>query len=311
MTLPRKQLISITETPYYHIVSRCVRKAYLCGNDPFTKRSYEHRRQWIVDRIQHLTQIFNIEICAYAVMTNHYHLVVKIRSTANWDDLQVLDNWGLLCSLSHTCQRYLEGEKLSAFELKLVKVQVKIYRERLMSISWFMKLLNQHIATIANKEDKCTGHFWEGRFKSQALLDKRALLTCMAYVDLNPIRSALALTPEDSDYTSVKERIRSNAAWLSHFGHTSKDIPYCLSDYLNLVDYTGRAILKNKRGFIPGDLPAILDRLKVQPDSWLEEINQFSSKGITAVGTIEQLKAFCDKVGKKWNIGLKLTPAPE
>jgi hypothetical protein len=76
-----------------------------------------------------------------------------------------------------------------------------------MDISWFMRLLNQSIATQANQEDNCTGHFWEGRFKSQALLDEAALVACMAYVDLNPVRANIAKTPESSGYTSVKQRV--------------------------------------------------------------------------------------------------------
>ena len=62
-----------------------------------------------------------------------------------------------------------------------------------------MKVLNENIAKQANKEDKCTGHFWESRYKSQALLDEQAVLSCMTYVDLNPIRAAMAPTPEQSD----------------------------------------------------------------------------------------------------------------
>lgn len=80
MTLPRKQLISISDTPYYHITNRYVRRAYLCGHDDKTNRSYEHRRQWIVDRLKFLDTIFTIDICAYAIMHNHYHLVLKVNS---------------------------------------------------------------------------------------------------------------------------------------------------------------------------------------------------------------------------------------
>ena len=72
-----------------------------------------------------------------------------------------------------------------------------------------MRALKEPIARLANKEHKCTGHFWEGRFKSQALLAKAALLSCMAYVDLNPIRTVIAPTPEKSNSTSIQLSIKA------------------------------------------------------------------------------------------------------
>ena len=167
------------------------------------------------------------------------------------------------------------------------------------------------LSSLFNIEDKCTGHFWESRFKSQALLDERALLTCMAYVDLNPIRAAMCRTPESSDYTSIQERIKYKSSKLLAFGKGDKDLPFSLSAYLDLVDYTGRAIVANKRGFIPDELPPILERLNLNPDTWLDELNSFKSIGITAVGTVDQLQAFCEQVGKQFAKGLSLIPALE
>jgi len=85
--------------------------------------------------------------------------------------------------------------------------------------------LNEYISKRANIEDNCTGHFWESRFKSQALLDERALLTCMAYVDLNPIRACMAKTPETSEYTSIQERIKIKKSKLLSFGKGDEGLP--------------------------------------------------------------------------------------
>ena len=171
-----------------------------------------------------------------------------------------------------------------------------------MDISWFMRCLNEHLAREANKEDGCKGRFWEGRFKSQALLDEAALLTCMAYVDLNPIRAKMAKTPEASGYTSIQRRIRNytgttdkkQSAQLKPLRAQGQNpetaIPFTLVNYLELVDWSGRIIRPNKRGHISQDVPPILDRLGIDPDEWLKTM-AWNNRFYRAVGRLQSMRA--------------------
>ena len=76
MTRARQQLISLSDTPWYHLVNRCVRRAFLCGVDSISGQNYEHRREWIEQTMFKLASVFSVDIAAFAVMSNHYHLVV-------------------------------------------------------------------------------------------------------------------------------------------------------------------------------------------------------------------------------------------
>ncbi|MCW8090322.1 transposase, partial [Alteromonas sp. ASW11-130] len=177
--------------------SRCVRRAFLCGKDDNTGKSYEHRRQWVEDRLMFLAEVFCVDVCAYAVMSNHTHVVLRINKSkaASLSVKEVIRRWHKLYKGMLLSQRYVnpaECNAMSEAEVETVKTLAEVYRNRLYDISWFMRLLNEYIARKANKEDGCTGHFWEGRFKSQALMDEAAIAACMAYVDLNPVRACLA-----------------------------------------------------------------------------------------------------------------------
>ncbi len=213
MTQARRDQISLPDTPYYHCINRCVRRAFLCGEDRESGRSYEHRKPWIVDRLKALSSVFSIDVCAYAVMSNHYHVVLRVKTqqAGGWGAEEVVARWKQLFNGSPLIDRYLSGQCASDAERELAEGTIAQWRERLFDISWFMRCLNEGIAREANREDGCKGRFWEGRFKSQALLDERALLACMAYVDLNPIRAGLCETLEGSDFTSIQARIMAVA----------------------------------------------------------------------------------------------------
>ena len=209
MTRARYQQVSLQDTPYYHCISRCVRRAYLCGDDPVTGKNFDHRKQWLVSRIKTLAAQFSIDICAYAIMSNHYHLVLFVneQQARDWDDAEVVKRWTALFPRNAALVATLQKNNYSKAASRRLQQQIGLWRERLMDISWFMRCVNETVARQANREDECSGRFWEGRFKSLALLDEKALVTCMAYVDLNPIRAGITDSLENSDFTSIQERL--------------------------------------------------------------------------------------------------------
>ena len=304
MPEPRYRQVSVDDTPYYHCISRCVRRAFLCGSDPLTGFNFEHRRQWIVDRIKLLCSVFAVDLCAYAIMSNHYHIVIRIdaEQVKTWSDEQVAKRWMQVFNGPLLMRQYLGNADLTATELEWVAELFTTWRNRLCDLSWFMRCINEPIARMANREDHCTGSFWEGRFKSQALLDERAVLACMAYVDLNPIRAAMAKTPEESDYTSVQERINHpENSYLRPFSHNEQDgIPFNLKDYLELVDWGGREIKRHKRGYIPNSAPPILTRLRMDASPVLNYLAKDDHTSLGALGPVSMLRAFAASIGRKF-----------
>ena len=140
MPKPRHTQVSLDATPYYHCVSRCVRRAFLCGTDAHSGQSYEHRRQWIEDKLYELTQVFALDLCAYAVMSNHYHVVLYVDTAEaeSWSREEVINHWHQLFNGTLFSQRHARGETLSRVELTVLNKDVTIWRQRLMNISWFM-----------------------------------------------------------------------------------------------------------------------------------------------------------------------------
>ena len=318
MTQSRQSQVSLSDTPYYHCISRCVRRAYLCGEDKYTEKSFEHRRQWVVERMHYLASLFNIDICAYAIMSNHYHLVLHIDEQHN-ESLtheEVCERWCQLYSKPVLVERWQSEQTTSEAENKAALTIINRWKGRLADISWFMRCLNEFIARKANKEDECSGRFWEGRFKSQALLDEDALLTCMAYVDLNPIRAKMAASVESSEYTSAYERIhgiqqQGKPSDLYHkkplFGfigdenqNDTQGIPFSLLDYIELVDWSGRIIREDKRGAISSQRPRLLSTLGLENDIWLLLASSFGKDYHGAVGSLEALAAYAGNTGKRW-----------
>ena len=312
MAIPRKQLISVTDTPYYHCISRCVRRAFLCGEDKFTGKSYEHRRAWVKDKIEFLSRVFALDISAYAIMSNHTHIVFFIDAdkAQSWTDEEVVRRWLQLFKGTFIIQQYQRGDDIPDYLQETLLETIVQYRKRLMDISWFMRILNEGIARQANLEDNCTGRFWEGRFKSQALLDDAAVAACMAYVDLNPLRAGIAKTPETSSFTSIQQRITAAKTGeqpkkLQPFvGNPRKDSPsnglqFELKDYLSLVDITGRCIREDKAGHIEANELPILERLNITPENWLSLTKDLTRLFHGAIGNPQTITDYYENHSKR------------
>lgn len=307
MTTARRDLVDTNVTRYYHCISRCVRGAFLCGE------GFEHRRQWIEKRLQVLAKNFAISIAGFSVMQNHFHLVVRLDESDadNWSVEEVLRRWinvfppaRLDVDDDSAVQGWIENQSTN-------RERVEELRQRLTNLGWFMKALKEPLSKMANREDDCRGAFWEGRYKSIAILDEEALLATCVYVDLNPVAAGIAETPESSSYTSIRQRIEhiedkgridvlkaatrgsvygSMAAeaidqdhWLIPIEDRRRIDPttaregmlesFSLGSYLMLIDYTSRLCREGKCR-ISNKAKSILDRIGNDHDKWFERMGK-------------------------------------
>jgi REP element-mobilizing transposase RayT len=294
--------------------------------DEYTGRDYSHRKGWVIERLAQLSTVFAIDLCAYAVLSNHYHLVVHVdqQRAKSWSAEEVIERWETLFSRPPLIKRWQQGEGGEA-EREMAERMIALWRHRLSDVSWYMRCLNEHLARRANAEDHCSGRFWEGRFKSQALLDEAGLLTAMAYVDLNPIRAGIAATPEASEFTSIYARIQqlrseqlntgvaaavisTTTVPLLEFSNVetaSPTLPYSLPEYLELVDWTGRSRRPDKRGAIDARIPTILQRLNIDAEAWQHTMQRRVTMFGRALGRLDHLRLHAQALGQSWVRGLR------
>ena len=288
----RAEVFDPREVSVFHCIQRCVRRCFLCGRDELTGRDYEYRKQWIEERLAFLAGCFGIDVLGFAVLANHFHVILRNRPdvVAGWSDIEVARRWYRVCPLRKT--EAGEPEEPTEGELNAIcgnPERLAEIRLRLSDLSWFMRFAAEPVARRANAEDRCTGRFWQGRFKSVKLCDEAAILACGIYVDLNVIRAGCATTPETSDHTSAKLGIENRAEWLAPVDLAENQpqpgpansvqstrasdkgfLPLPLAHYLQLLDWTGRQVVPGKRGVIPAHLASILERVGIPSETWLE-----------------------------------------
>jgi hypothetical protein len=313
MTQARSHLIPPGTGGSFHCVQRCVRRAFLCGVDEYTGRSFEHRKPWVEARIRILAECFAVAVHAYAVMSNHLHVVLEIDPAriAGWSDEDVSERWIRLFPPREDSDEARTHKRL---QLMSNPERMEMVRARLGSLSWFMRCLAEPIARRANREDGCTGRFWEGRFKSQSLCDERALLAAMAYVDLNPIRAGIAKSLRQSRHTSVEQRIENAKGDRNKLsqrmrpiaGTSVHSVPLTTADYLHLLEWTGRQIAPDKRGRIRGDTPSALQAFESRPERWAMRVKAVGSGYWRVIGEVDDMVEIAKRLGQAWLKGVGL-----
>ncbi len=319
MTRSRSDLIPESSHGVFHLVTRCVRRERLLDRGDRKTLLCRGLAGWL----RHM----GIDVLAYAIMGNHVHVVVRLRPdvVAGWGDLEVARH-----ALAVLPVRSGPGlEPLSVTPALVERYGdnakwLKEQRSRLSSPSWLLRLVKQEMSRRANAEDGCTGHFWEKRFTSVALLDAAATLACMVYVDLNPLRAGMVKVPEDSLFTSIRHRIarvRSSArsdqtAEDSDLGVQLTAMPNCSppnewtseqqrwgiseADYIDIVDETARQVAAGKRGVLAPTALPIVQRLGIKPEAWLATMAESGSMLGSALGGPEARKRWAESRGQRW-----------
>ena len=274
-------------------------------------------------------------------MSNHVHTVLFVDPdrTRHWADEEVIERW-------RSAYRWRNPADATPppTPAQVRPARLAAWRERLGSVSWFMKSLNEPLAHIANAEDACRGHFWQGRFGCTALLDDPAVLAAMAYVDLNPIKAALAESLSTSDFTSIQRRLRELCRPTTKGGKADADdhgylhptndfttkpvsavfstVPpsgptqtpgATLCGYLALVEAAAEAQLTGKPN-VNSQAQQALNPLSLAVPQWCQAVADFERLFRRVAGTTLAVDAFIKKIGRRRRIdvaGARLLSTPQ
>jgi hypothetical protein len=302
------------------------------------------RKSFIENRLQELAGIFAISVGGYSVLDNHLHLLVRLdpEVAMNWTDEEVVRRWGLLIPPRDRLRRPIPVSDQWVQSRLADSAWVKTARERLQSLSWFMKCLKEPLARLANRQDGTRGTFFEGRFKSIAILDDESLLAVCAYIDLNPLAAGIVEVPEVSPYTSITTRLEHAKAegrlpdleaakagsvagsiaaagieesiWLCpiedrrRFDSSREGMfeGFSLGSYLLLVDYSGR-LLREGKAAISAELAGIFDRIGTDAANWrtrLEKLTRGTLLGRFFAATRDRLREAAGRVGVRRVVNL-------
>ncbi|MDP7071121.1 MAG: hypothetical protein QF561_07210 [Phycisphaerales bacterium] len=302
MPTPRNAVVDPDRPGIYHTISRCVRRAHLCGD------GFGHRRGWLQRRLELLVAVMAIDVYAWEILSNHLHILLAIRPdiVKGWTDREVAVRYLKICPCNY--RRRGRGIPIGADptddeieEILATEGRVAVLRKRLSSVSWFMAKLKEPIARRANAEDGCTGHFWEGRFGCMAVLDEAAIAAVATYIDLNAVRAGIVERIEQSKHGSIGQRAQALAGRKPRTRIPLQAIPgFTDRGYLEHVDQWARAVMPGKHA-TPRSLPSILKRLGLTRSSWKDVLTRgLESLSGTAIGATGALRKEAKRRNGSW-----------
>ncbi|MDP7070473.1 MAG: hypothetical protein QF561_03895 [Phycisphaerales bacterium] len=302
MPTPRKAVVDPERPGMYHTISRCVRRAHLCGD------GFDHRRDWLQRQLELLVSIMALDVYAWEILSNHLHILLAIRPdiVKGWTDREVADRYLRICPCNWRRRRRgipidSEPTEEEIDEILAKDGRIAVLRKRLSSVSWFMAKLKEPIARRANAEDDCTGHFWEGRFGCIAVLDEAAIAAVATYIDLNAVRAGIVERIEQTEHGSIGQRARTLAGRRPKTRIALQPIPgFTDRGYIQHVDAWARAVTPGKHAS-PRSLPSILERLGLTRASWKDAlVRGLDSVSGTAIGAAEALRREARRRNGSW-----------
>ena len=182
--MPRERRLKVKgESAFYHIVSRTVGGEFYLG---------DVEKEKLVSIIGRFSELFLVDVVGYCVMSNHFHLLVKVNPGEGVSDKALLkrvkDDGGVMQGLLH---------------------DPELLRSRLSDVSEYVRYVKQVFSRWYNRVHNRSGYFWGGRFKSVLVESGESLLACLAYIDLNPVRAEMVERPEDYRFSSIGYRVQT------------------------------------------------------------------------------------------------------
>jgi len=318
----RRNTICLDECSCYHVITRCTRQLHLLADEEGGRDEGAQRKDFLLQQLKRLATFTAVGVAGFSVMDNHLHLLLKVdtESARGWSDREVVRRWlGLHPPRDGYRQRVaVEDAHIDAVLDDPDPERVASLREKLMSISQFMKELKQEVTQTINRMDDTVGSLWAGRFKSHRVTDEAQLLTTLAYIDLNPFAAGLCESPESARHTSLAARLHGSDEtcfevdasnvnaddtsairpstpaerrgwWMTlGGGHPGATRPHravlpgttlTLNRYLRLIDRVARLLRRGKRR-LSHDTAPILKRIAVSPAGLASTLGNWFDHGL-------------------------------